>query len=233
MRGARLSLGDETDNGGDKEPHRLPFDHKEPVGSVRGLRPCGPSGEGTAQTPRFPPRTPLSGGSARLMGFSSRVRRRATRRRLLCWPLRVRPRSVAASAVDRATGIPPAREPGWRGRAVRWTAMQAEAYATRDPSPRPSLRWLRSEANVLPLEHRATLGRSRSHASSRNDDDSSVLDLPTSTTKPAQQPQQPARPASSKGRGLGVLISSQPTTNNSTTQQPALSPFPRDRGLGF
>ena len=43
---------------------RLPFDHKEPVCFVRGLRPCSPSGEGTAQTPRFPPRAPLSGGSA-------------------------------------------------------------------------------------------------------------------------------------------------------------------------
>ena len=49
---------------GDKESLRLPLDHEEPVCSVRGLRPCSPSGEGTAQTPRFPPRTPLSGGSA-------------------------------------------------------------------------------------------------------------------------------------------------------------------------
>ena len=49
---------------GDEEPPRLPLDHKEPGCSVRGLRPCDPSGEGTAQTPRFPPRAPLSGGSA-------------------------------------------------------------------------------------------------------------------------------------------------------------------------
>ena len=39
---------------GDKEPPRLPLDHKEPVCSVRGLRPCNPSGEGTAENAAVP-----------------------------------------------------------------------------------------------------------------------------------------------------------------------------------
>ena len=51
-------------NLGRRQAPSPPLDHKEPGCFVRGLRPCGPSGEGTAQTPRFPPRTPLSGGSA-------------------------------------------------------------------------------------------------------------------------------------------------------------------------
>ncbi len=49
---------------GNKRPLRFPL-RSQGTGLFRaGLPPLRPAGEGTAQTPRFSPRTPLSGGSA-------------------------------------------------------------------------------------------------------------------------------------------------------------------------
>ncbi len=73
-----------------------------------------------------------------LLGFSSRVHRRATRRRFLCW-------ASSKSARRLWCGRPACTGAGLEGRERSDGPLcRPEAYTTREiPSPRPSLRWLR------------------------------------------------------------------------------------------
>ena len=95
---------------------------------------------------RFPPRAPLSGGSAGCWAFQTGCTGAPLVGAFSAGPLRSPPAvPAAASAVDCGAGVPPARGLGWRGE-----SGPMDRYAGRRPTPQerfppraPLSRWLR------------------------------------------------------------------------------------------